>query len=105
MRWKFAVSGLLVATTLMAGCSTDKPSDSSATPAAEAGQSGCNAAAAGFAMGQKATPELVEQARAKAGARNVRLLKPDDMVTLEYRSDRLNLNADDNAVITRINCG
>jgi hypothetical protein len=47
----------------------------------------------------------VEQARAKAGARNVRLLKPDDMVTLEYRSDRLNLNADDNAVITRINCG
>jgi hypothetical protein len=56
-------------------------------------------------VGQKATPELVEQARAKAGAKDVRLLKPTDMVTLEYRSDRLNLNADDNAVITRVNCG
>ena len=33
------------------------------------------------------------------------ILKPDDRVTLEYRSDRVNLNTDANLMITRINCG
>jgi hypothetical protein len=27
------------------------------------------------------------------------------MVTLEYRSDRLNLNTDASRVVTRVNCG
>ncbi|MDP1249990.1 I78 family peptidase inhibitor, partial [Klebsiella pneumoniae] len=44
-------------------------------------------------------------ARTRAGAQNARILKPNDMITLEYRSDRLNLNTDDNLVITRVNCG
>ena len=34
-----------------------------------------------------------------------RVLKPTDMITLEYRSERLNLNADDKGVVTRVNCG
>jgi hypothetical protein len=58
-----------------------------------------------FAIGQKASAELLEQARVKSGAQNARVLKPSDMVTLEYRSDRLNLNADDRSIITRVNCG
>ncbi len=53
----------------------------------------------------KASPELLDQARAKAGAQNARFLKPSDMITLEYRSDRLNLNTDNNLVVTRVNCG
>jgi hypothetical protein len=56
-------------------------------------------------IGQKASAQLLEQARVKAGAQNARLLSPHDIMTLEYRSDRLNLNTDDNAVITRVNCG
>lgn len=104
MPWKFASLGLIVTAVTLAGCSSPAPSPQA--PIAQAEQGGrCDSSAAAFAVGQKATPELVEQARAKAGARNVRLLKPTDMVTLEYRSDRLNLNADDNAVITRVNCG
>jgi hypothetical protein len=37
--------------------------------------------------------------------RRMPVLKPNDVMTLEYRSDRLNLNTDDNLVITRVNCG
>jgi Peptidase inhibitor I78 family len=103
MPWKFASLGLIVAAVTAAGCNTTAQSPQA--PVADSEQGRCDSAAAAFVMGKKATPELVEQARAKAGARNVRLLKPNDMVTLEYRSDRLNLNADDNAVITRVNCG
>ncbi len=71
----------------------------------DAGHSRCESKAAEFTIGQKASPQLLEQARARAGAQNARILKPNDMITLEYRSDRLNLNADDNLVITRVNCG
>jgi len=48
---------------------------------------------------------LLEQARVKAGAQTARVLSPNDMVTLEYRSDRLNLNTDQAATINRVNCG
>ncbi|AZE35149.1 putative lipoprotein [Pseudomonas chlororaphis subsp. aureofaciens] len=71
----------------------------------ESGHSRCEAKAAEFAIGKKASPELLEQARTRAGAQNARILKPNDMITLEYRSDRLNLNTDNNLVITRVNCG
>ena len=61
--------------------------------------------AAEFAIGKKASPELLDQARAKAGAQNARFLKPTDMITLEYRSDRLNLSTDNSLVVNRVNCG
>ncbi|MEB0039854.1 MULTISPECIES: I78 family peptidase inhibitor [unclassified Pseudomonas] len=104
MPWKFASFGVVVAAALLAGCGT-KPMPAQDPGVTEEGRSSCNAAAANFAVGKKASPELLEQARIKAGAWSVRLLKPDTIVTLEYRSDRLNVNADDSATITRVNCG
>ena len=65
----------------------------------------CNADGAQFAVGQAASPQLLEQARARSGSQAARILMPDDMVTLEYRSDRLNLNADSTGKVTRVNCG
>jgi predicted ATP-dependent protease len=56
-------------------------------------------------LGKTASAELLEQARKRAGAQNARFLSPNDMVTLEYRSDRLNLSTDANKVVTRVNCG
>jgi len=103
MPWKLASLGSVMAALILAGCSNT--SESPEVPAAEAGHGRCNAAAAEFAVGKKASAELLEQARIKAGAQNARVLKPSDMVTLEYRSDRLNLNADDSSTVTRVNCG
>ncbi len=34
-----------------------------------------------------------------------RVLGPNDMVTLEYRSERLNLNTDQAGTVNRVNCG
>ena len=106
MPWKLASLGTLLAASLLAGCSSTS-TDSVADPVTttDTGHSCCEAKAAEFTIGKKASPELLEQARIRAGAQNARILKPDDMVTLEYRSDRLNLNTDNNLVITRINCG
>ncbi|MFJ3522934.1 I78 family peptidase inhibitor [Pseudomonas sp. NPDC090203] len=107
MPWKYASSGLVLVAALLAGCSTtsesSKPAESSA--ATELGHSRCDAAAAQFAVGKPATPALLEQARVKAGAQTARVLGPNDMITMEYRSDRLNLNTDQAATVNRVNCG
>ena len=106
MPWKLASFGTLLAALALAGCSTPGASEPAKDAAvADAGHSRCESKAAEFTIGQKASPQLLEQARTRAGAQNARILKPNDMITLEYRSDRLNLNTDDNLVITRVNCG
>ena len=102
MSWKLVSLGSLLAVITLSGCST---TGSVNEPVVQAGHSRCDAQSAAFVIGKKASPELLEQARVKAGAQNARILSPHDVMTLEYRSDRLNLNADDNAVITRVNCG
>lgn len=94
----------LLAAFAVAGCSTGKPTEEAA-PAAVALDGRCNADFAQFTVGKQASADLLEQARAKSGAQVARILKPHDMVTLEYRSDRLNLNADDAGKVVRVNCG
>ena len=105
MPWKLASLGTVLAVAMLAGCSTTSSESAKDPVATDAGHSRCESKAAEFTIGQKASPQLLEQARTRAGAQNARILKPNDMITLEYRSDRLNLNTDDNLVITRVNCG
>lgn len=65
----------------------------------------CNADAARGAIGKTATAAVVEQARKDAGAAMVRTLKPGQMVTMEYRGDRLNIDVDERNVVTNVRCG
>jgi hypothetical protein len=108
MSWKLAPTALLFATALMAGCSSTSESSGNApqgSAAVDSSHSRCDASAAQFTLGKPATPALLEQAKAKAGAQTARALGPNDMVTLEYRSDRLNLNTNQAGTVTRVNCG
>ena len=106
MPWKLASLGTLLTATLLAGCSsTSTETATDPVTTTDAGHSRCEAKAAEFTIGKKASPELLEQARTRAGAQNARFLMPSDMVTLEYRSDRLNLNTDASQIVTRVNCG
>ncbi|MFJ4153422.1 I78 family peptidase inhibitor [Pseudomonas sp. NPDC089752] len=103
-RTRASLATLLVAAVL-AGCSTGGNSGGGA-PAAAAGNDGrCEASGANFAIGKQGSAELLEQARKASGSQMARILKPRDMVTLEYRSERLNLNVDEQGVVTRVNCG
>ena len=106
MPWKLASLGTFFAASLLAGCSsTSSGSATNPVTTTDTGYSRCEAKAAEFTIGKAASPELLEQARTRAGAQNARFLSPNDMVTLEYRSDRLNLNTDIHRVVTRVNCG
>lgn len=66
----------------------------------------CNAdAAKPAAMGKVASAEVVEQARKDAGARMARVLKPGQMVTMEYAEGRLNIDVDARNVVINLRCG
>ncbi|AUZ60012.1 putative exported protein [Pseudomonas sp. XWY-1] len=96
----------LAVAAVLAGCSTGGNADGGGAPAASAGNDGrCEASGADFAMGKQASAELLEQARKASGSQMARILKPHDVVTLEYRSERLNLNVDEQGRVTRVNCG
>ncbi|MDB6445362.1 MULTISPECIES: I78 family peptidase inhibitor [Pseudomonas] len=104
MPWKLASLSTVLAAVVLSGCSST--AETTADPVAgEAGSGRCEAKAAEFAIGKQASPQLLEQARSRSGAQVARILKPNDMITLEYRSDRLNLNTDAKLVVNRVNCG
>ncbi|MFJ3073712.1 MULTISPECIES: I78 family peptidase inhibitor [unclassified Pseudomonas] len=104
-RTRASLATLLVAAVL-AGCSTGGNSGGGKEPAAPAGNDGrCEASGADFAIGKQGSAELLEQARKASGSQMARILKPHDVVTLEYRSERLNLNVNEQGVVTRVNCG
>ena len=65
----------------------------------------CNADAAAGHVGREATPDVVSAAQRDAGASSARVLKPGQMVTMEYIEGRLNIDVDANNVITGIRCG
>lgn len=109
-----------VATIALAACATQQD-DAAATPAADAPvasapapasttaappmMESCNADAAKDAVGKQATDEVIEQARVAAGAKIARALRPDMMITMEYRGDRLNLRTDTDGKVVGVSCG
>ncbi|QCO66710.1 hypothetical protein E5843_00875 [Luteimonas yindakuii] len=97
-----ACTTALLALTACAGPRDAVVADTVATPVVT---ERCDASRAQAFVGQAATSELVERARAAAGAATARTLRPDQMVTLEYLEGRLNIRVDEGDVVTAIDCG
>ena len=101
----------------LAACTSSPANDSSASSDTMAPPAGaatttppmlaesCKADAAKQFVGQAQTPEVLEQARAAAGAKTVRLLAPDSMATMDYRGDRLNVRTNADNMIASVDCG
>lgn len=85
---------------VLAGCAasvSDKP--------VEVGVGDCSADAAQSLLGQPGTSETAQKAMTLTKSKSLRWLRPGMAVTMDYRSDRLNITLDDRNVITRISCG
>lgn len=65
----------------------------------------CNAEGARSAIGHAPTPDVVERARVDSGSAAVRVIRPGDVVTMDFRGDRLNLDVNDRGAITGARCG
>lgn len=89
----FMFSGVLL------GCQTRAPDQATGDASGD-----CNASAAHHLIGEQATPTVLDQARRESGAGTARMVRPGDIVTLEYNYQRLTLVTNENLVIERIGC-
>lgn len=92
----------LLAVLSCAACAStpSEPPTGTESPGAE-----CRAEPAQQYVGRKADTQVVEAAKAASTARQVRVIGPDDAVTLDYRPDRLNIRVDADRTIVSIACG
>jgi hypothetical protein len=56
-------------------------------------------------VGRLATTELGSAIARDANAASLRWIRPDDVVTMDYRSDRINVRCDNAIVVTGFSCG
>ena len=108
---RHALLALVPYSVLLAACAgTGQPADGSAAPqplraqAADAGGE-CNNDVLAEYVGKAPTPELLEQARARSGARHVRVGQPGMAMTMDFRQDRLTVFVGENGLIETISCG
>ncbi|OWU86495.1 hypothetical protein ATO6_06735 [Oceanicola sp. 22II-s10i] len=88
----------LVALLALAACREDDTA--SAQPAAPAPENACGAAELQDLVGKTFSPDFLPP-----GTEKVRVLHPDSVMTMDFRSDRLNIRLDDSETITEIYCG
>lgn len=65
----------------------------------------CNADKASHVTGKHMTPQLEQEAQRSSGAGIIRVIRPGQMVTKDYRSERLNLQLNDHDAVVRAYCG
>ncbi|MBN8842397.1 MAG: hypothetical protein J0H88_04035 [Sphingomonadales bacterium] len=94
----------LAAVLPLAACTGDK-APVEPTPPPPAAPSECKADAVQSYVGQTATPELGARIVKDAEARTLRWGPPRSAMTMDYRSDRVNVMYDDAYKITQISCG
>ena len=66
---------------------------------------GCNIDSLGDLIGKRGETALGSIAMQRAGAKAMRWLRPDTAMTMDYRTDRLNILLDDANIVTGFRCG
>ena len=99
MRKVIALAPLLIAACSTVSAKQDVPNQEQAT-----GGECRSAGIEGFA-GSEASEAVGNEILAKTGAKLLRWLKPGQMVTMEFRADRVNAHLDASGKIERVNCG
>ena len=65
----------------------------------------CNVEGARWAVGREPGADVVERARIDSGSAAVRVIRPGEMVTMDFRGDRLNLTVNARNAIDGVKCG
>ena len=76
-----------------------------APPPSSSAQASCSAATAEWALGRRATDDLLERARVAANASVARFVIRGQPLTTEYLGTRLNLETDEQQSVVAVRCG
>lgn len=94
-----------------AGSQTSQPaaqasaSSSSSSGPAPADGGECDATALQGSIGSTLSDRLVADLQQQSGSNTTRVLRPGEVVTMEYNEQRLNILVDGKGAITAIRCG
>lgn len=102
MTWKL-LPCIIVTLAALGGCATGASSGAS-SDSGTSDPTACTSEMAETAVGQKVSPDLVEQYRKKSNAKLARALRPNDVITMEYNPQRLNLRVDEQDIVISVNC-
>lgn len=80
----------------------DAASTADATPPPPAS---CDASQVQGLVGQPYAESMLNQAKEDAGATDVRVLKPNQPVTMEFIGERLNIEIDEKGMVSGVRCG
>lgn len=82
------------------------PADGTSTPAEpDPFQRACDAAGTSVLVGRPASTGVGAEALRLSGARTLRWIRPGDAVTMDFRTDRANVELDAGGRVTRVRCG
>jgi hypothetical protein len=104
-RFPFVRSATVALAALAAGCAVDPPQVPEAPPPPVFVAEECDGQAAQFALGQPFNGPLGEDARKRARAERLRVVRPGDMITMEFDARRLTLELDTLAHVVAARCG
>ena len=94
---------------LTVACTTvpteESPAPTQEPPAAGEGGAPCSIAGLELLLGRAAAEALGAEALRRSGAGALRWIRPGDMVTMDYREDRLNIHLDSAGRVERFACG
>lgn len=116
-----AIAPLAAAAILIAACTpmddagdSPAPASNAAPPPAEAGETPppvadapgpCDAAKVQDLLGGASDESVRAEAQKRSGASTVRVYRQGDPITMDYRSDRLNIETDQAGKVLAIRCG
>jgi len=86
-------SAIVIALLALAGCATMPPAAAK-----------CEAKGLTGFVGKPLSSALQTRAQRRSDARSVRVIRPGEMVTMDYRADRLNIHVDPQGRVTRMTC-
>lgn len=89
----------------LAASACAQPQPPAPPPAAPATTGSCQVAPARFAIGHVLGEAIVDEMRRRSGANLVRVVRPGQVVTLEFSPDRLTVDVDAASRITAVRCG
>jgi hypothetical protein len=90
---------------LIAGCAEPPQQVPIAPPPPVFVAGECDAQAAQVPPGRPYTAQVGEQAKAASRAERMRVLRPGDMVTMEFDARRLSIDLDAEGRVVRVRCG
>jgi hypothetical protein len=87
----------------LSACASVPPADTGGPNPPMAMQ--CDAAGANWAIGQSPTAEVVERIRVDTHSRITRVLRPGQVVSMEFSGERVNIKVNEREAIVGITCG